>query len=55
MAAFLFLLKERRSERAPFFTEERGKERVPEIRGATNALSMTDSLSFASKVQNLRP
>ena len=38
MSAFLLFLKERRVERAPFFDEEREKERAPEIRRATNAL-----------------
>ena len=36
--AFLFSNLERRTERVPFFSKERGTERVPEIRGTTKAL-----------------
>ena len=38
-------------ERAPFFGKERGKERAPEIRGATNALFSDNSFdTFGIKI-----
>ena len=36
--AFLFSKTERGTECVPFFSKERGTERVPEIRGMTKAL-----------------
>ena len=44
-----------RSERAPFFTEERGNERVPEIRGPTNALQVCHHFIYVSlKLRTVR-
>ena len=50
MSAFLLFLKERRVKRAPFFGKERGKERAPEIRGATNALDIGIDSFFSSTI-----
>ena len=46
--AFFFSNLERRTERVPFFSKERGTERVPEIRGTTKALLRCKNSLFQS-------